>query len=213
MSKTIVCFGDSNTHGYCAETGGRFSEKERWPRVLQQQLGDEYLIIEEGLSGRTTVFEDPLFEGLNGLNAIFHCLMSHEPVDLLIIMLGTNDVKERFSVNEANIAKGMTRLVQKAQSLKDAWNGAPNILIISPGNIEKGYEDTAVGIEMGKGCAEKSEQLAAYYEEVAKNCGCHFLDANTISHLKMSPKDCMHLSLKGHAALAARLNEIIPTLV
>ena len=99
MKKTIVCFGDSNTHGYCSETGGRFDDTQRYPCLLEKYLGEGYIVREEGLSGRTTVFEDPLFEGLSGLSAIFSCLMSHEPVDLLIIMLGTNDTKERFGCN------------------------------------------------------------------------------------------------------------------
>ena len=93
--KHIVCFGDSNTHGYCADPadcadgGDRFNEQERWTCLLQEKLGPDYRVLEEGLSGRTTVFDDPIHEGLRGLDDIFSCLMSHEPVDLLIIMLGT----------------------------------------------------------------------------------------------------------------------------
>ena len=97
MKKHIVCLGDSNTHGYCADPadcadgGARFNEQERWPRVLEKLLGEEYLVLEEGLSGRTTVFEDWLHEGMSALSVVCPILMSHEPVDLLIIMLGTND--------------------------------------------------------------------------------------------------------------------------
>ena len=87
MKKHIVCYGDSNTHGYRAADDGRFDESERWTHVLGRLLGDDYLILEEGLSGRTTCFEDPIHEGLSGLACIYPCLMSHEPVDLLIIML------------------------------------------------------------------------------------------------------------------------------
>lgn len=86
MKKHIVCFGDSNTHGYCAMNDGRFDENERWTCLLQKNLGEDYLVLEEGLSGRTTCFNDPLFEGLSGLDYIYPCLMSHEPVDLLVIM-------------------------------------------------------------------------------------------------------------------------------
>ena len=113
MKKHIVCFGDSNTHGYCADPsdcadgGDRFNEDERWTCLLQKALGQDYLVIEEGLSGRTTVFPDPLQESMSGLDAIYSCLMSHEPVDLLIIMLGTNDAKERFAANAACIGFGM----------------------------------------------------------------------------------------------------------
>ena len=91
--KNILCFGDSNTHGYNSKTGGRFTVEERWTKLLQRKLGDDYYVIEEGLSGRTTSFDDPVFEGLSGLNAIYPCMMTHEPLDLVIIMLGTNDTK------------------------------------------------------------------------------------------------------------------------
>ena len=94
--KNILCFGDSNTHGYNSKTGGRFTVEERWTKLLQRKLGDDYYVIEEGLSGRTTSFEDPVFEGLSGLNAIYPCMMTHEPLDLVIIMLGTNDTKDRL---------------------------------------------------------------------------------------------------------------------
>ena len=136
MKKTIVAFGDSNTHGYCSETGGRFSGKERWTCLLERHLGSDYRVMEEGLSGRTTVLEDPLFEGLNGLSSIFQCLMTHEPVDLLIIMLGTNDTKARFSCNAENIAKGLERLANKAIYIKDAWRNGPNIFLVAPVPIE-----------------------------------------------------------------------------
>ena len=126
MRKHIVCFGDSNTHGYCAgycadpkdcaEGGNRFSEEERWTCLLQKKLGDSALVIEEGLSGRTTVFTDPLHESMAGLDSIYSVLMSHEPVDLLIIMLGTNDTKERFGANAACIGIGMERLILKKHS-------------------------------------------------------------------------------------------------
>ena len=113
MKKHIVCFGDSNTHGYCADPkdcadgGDRFNENERWTCLLQQKLGEDCLVIEEGLSGRTTVFDDPLHESMSGLDYITPCLMSHEPVDLLIIMLGTNDTKDRFYASAACIGIGM----------------------------------------------------------------------------------------------------------
>ena len=119
--KHIVCFGDSNTHGYRASNDSRYDEQERWTCLLQKQLGDDYLIIEEGLSGRTTCFPDPIHEGLSGLDYIYPCLMSHEPVDLLVIMLGTNDTKERFGASATCIALGLKRLIAKAASISDAW--------------------------------------------------------------------------------------------
>ncbi len=213
MKKTIICFGDSNTHGYDSSTGGRFDDKHRYPCLLSGYLGEEYLVREEGLSGRTAVFDDPLFEGLCGLKAIAPILLTHEPVDLLIIMLGTNDIKERFSVNAENIAKGLERLTRKAMSVTDAWrNGKPNILLVAPAPIDKGYETTFVANEMGRGCAERSEELAFYYERTASLIGCHFLDAGKIPGIKMHPNDYMHLDETSHELLARRLAEVIPTL-
>ena len=149
MKKHIVCFGDSNTHGYCADPGDcadggdRFNENERWTCLLQKQLGEEYLVLEEGLSGRTTVFVDALHESMAGIDTAYACLMSHEPVDLLVIMLGTNDTK------------------------------APNILVICPPPLGEGFHDEV----MGPGCVEKSVALPPYLEAVAKRNGVHYLNA------------------------------------
>ncbi|MEG1847360.1 MAG: SGNH/GDSL hydrolase family protein [Lachnospiraceae bacterium] len=210
MKKTIVCFGDSNTHGYCSANNGRFSEEERWPCLLEQYLGEQYHVLEEGLSGRTTVFDDPLYEGLSGLSFLFPCLMTHEPVDLLILMLGTNDVKARFAANASNIAKGLERLVQKAITT-DAWRDKPRILIITPAPIDAAYETTMVCGEMGQGCAEKSQELAPFYQEVAERLGCLYLDAGSIDGIRMHPNDYMHLDQESHRLLAKRLADLIST--
>lgn len=213
MKKTIVCFGDSNTHGYCSETGGRFDDSERYPCLLEKYLGQGYLVREEGMSGRTTVFDDPLFEGLSGLNAVFTCLMTHEPVSMLVIMLGTNDVKERFGCNAENIAKGLERLVRKARSVTDAWqDGRPSILIVAPAPIEQGYEATSVANEMGQGCVKKSRELAFYYEKTARLTGCHFFDAGRIEGIRMHPNDYMHLTKESHDKLAKELAAYIISL-
>ncbi len=183
-------------------------------RRREKYLGNGYIVREEGLSGRTTVFEDPLFEGLSGLSAIFGCLMSHEPVDLLIIMLGTNDTKERFGCNAENIAKGLERLTKKAQSVTDAWrNNKPNILLVAPAPIEEGYASTFVVNEMGNGCVEKSRQLAFYYERTANLTHCHFMDAGKIPGIRMHPNDYMHLTEESHDLLAKALAERIPLLL
>ena len=212
MKKHIVCLGDSNTHGYCAdprdtETGSnRFSENERWTCLLQKALGEDYLVLEEGLGGRTTVFPDPLHECMDALTVAFPILMSHEPVDLLIIMLGTNDTKDRLGMNAACIGLGMDRLVRKCMSV-DCWGGKkPNILIVSPPPIGDELKDPC----MGDHCAEKSRELAHYYAERAKLLGCHFMDANGCEFNRI---DYMHLSKAGHAQLAERFAALIPSIV
>ena len=213
MKKHIVCFGDSNTHGYCALTNGRFSEEERWTCLLGKKLGENYLVIEEGLSGRTTCFDDPVHEGLSGLDYIYPCLMSHAPVDLLVIMLGTNDTKERFGSSAACIALGLKRLVAKAVATTDCWGThGPRILIVVPKTIDKEYESTAVGATMGRGCAEKSEGLIAEYKTIANLTNCFYFDANEVvaenNHI-----DYMHLTKEGHQSLAKVLSGLIPSLL
>ena len=206
MRKHIVCFGDSNTHGYQAVTGGRFDETQRWTCLLQEKLGEGYQIIEEGLSGRTACFSDPIHEGLSGLDYIYPCLMSHEPVDLLIIMLGTNDTKERFGLSAACIALGMKRLIEKAIAAADAWKGeGPNILLVTPQNIDERYADTEVASTMGRGCAEKSKGLSEEYEKLAELMGCHYLDANRVISAGPNTIDYMHLAEEGHRELAEAL--------
>lgn len=209
MQKNILCFGDSNTHGYNSRTNGRFDVDERWTKLLQKELGEEYYIIEEGLSGRTTSFEDPVFEGLSGLNAIYPCMMTHEPLDLVIIMLGTNDTKDRFNANAFIIGKGLERLTQKAVDVHGAWRGIPHILLIAPPPIHPDYAKTAVAGEMGNNCVEKSRRLAGEFEQVAERLHCDFLDAGSIPGIEMYPYDWMHLSLESHRLLAEKLAEVI----
>lgn len=205
MKKTILCFGDSNTHGYDNVSGGRFDTKTRWPRVLQELLGEDFDVVEEGLSGRTTCFEDPLHEGLNAVTAIHPVLMTHEPVDLLIIMLGTNDTKERFAAPAANIAKGMERLVKKARASADAWAPGAKIMIVAPPPILPEYAGTEIGPDMGRDCDKKSEQLAALFQKTAELLDCEFFDAAKAEGVTMGGADYMHLTPQAHRALAEAL--------
>lgn len=218
MKKHILCFGDSNTHGYCADPadcfggGVRFPEEQRWTRLLQEALGQDYLVIEEGLSGRTTCFDDPIHEGLNGLGYIYPCLKSHEAIDLLIIMLGTNDTKDRFYASAACIGLGMARLVSKAKST-DCWGGKqPNILVIAPPPIGEGMLTSSVAATMGQLCVEKSRQLADSYREQCELLNVSFLDAGAIG-CEFNTVDFMHLTSRGHRTLAEALTKLIPQLL
>lgn len=212
MKKHILCLGDSNTHGYCADPadcadgGIRFNEDERWTCLLQKQLGERYLVTEEGLSGRTTVFVDPLHESMDALSVAYPLLKSHEVIDLLIIMLGTNDTKERFCANAVCIGLGMERLVRKAMSV-DCWGDhAPNILIVAPPALKPGFHDEA----MGNGCVERSQGVAEQLRLAAERLGCHFMDAEGC---EFNQVDFTHLTRAGHAQLADRLAGLVPTIL
>ena len=109
--KNILCFGDSNTYGYMPLTGRRYDEKTRWTGRLQKLLGSVYKVIEEGCNGRTTVFEDPYDGWTKGIDYICPCIKSHKPIDIVILMLGSNDLKEFFHNTVDEIARGAGAIV------------------------------------------------------------------------------------------------------
>ena len=135
--------------------------------------------------------------------------MSHEPLDLVIIMLGTNDTKDRFNANSFIIGKGLERLAQKTIDTHAAWRGAPNVLLIAPPPIHPDYAKTAVAGEMGDKCVERSRGLAKEFKDVADRLHCHFLDAGSIPGSEMYPYDWMHLSLESHKLLADELTKVM----
>jgi len=170
--KTILCYGDSLTWGYDPATGNRIAMDRRWTQVLKHDLGNEYIIIEEGLNGRTTVWDDPLHGGYkNGKKYLIPCLASHRPIDLVILFLGTNDLKMRFSLSAAEIAQGIRVLVNiilKSESGPDG--GVPKLLLVSPPHITELSNFT----EEFKGGKSKSRQLSYHYKQVAEEYGCNF---------------------------------------
>lgn len=219
MKKHIVCLGDSNTHGYCADPndcadhGDRFNENERWTQLLQRRLGDDYLVIEEGLSGRTTCFADPLHEGLDALSYITPCLMSHERVDLLVMMLGTNDSKDRFHVSAKEIAIALGRLIDKARATP-CWGGlSPNLLVVAPPPIgERIAEHEVFRYTMGQNCHAVSAGLAKEYADLCKQQNIHFVDAVSYG-CEFNAIDWTHLTREAHGRLADGLSQLIPTLL
>lgn len=208
MKYRILCFGDSNTWGYDAVNMERYSEVIRWTRRLGRLLGEEYEIIEEGLNGRTAVCDDPLKEGLNGLTYFYPCLMTHKPIDLVIIMLGTNDAKERFSLNAYNIAMGITRLAEKARYASSGRKGNdPEILVVAPAPIGKGYSECPSFFTMGRESDRKSEELHEHLSAMIRFSGFHYLNAG--DYLEMGKTDHMHLDEEGHRLMAEIIKDKI----
>jgi lysophospholipase L1-like esterase len=194
--KRIMCYGDSNTWGYDPVTKDRFDHKTRWPRVLSRTLGDAYEIIEEGLSGRTTVWDDPIEGFKNGQVYLIPCLESHRPLDLVVIMLGTNDLKKRFSLSAFDIAEGARVLVNIVQGSQAGVSGrAPQVLLLAPPPTTT-LTDYA---EMFEGAEARSQKFSIHYQRVAQELGCAFLDTSTI--IVSSPLDGIHFEANEHLKL------------
>ncbi len=194
--KTIVCFGDSNTWGYNGETGTRHAREHRWPLVLAATLGDGYDVIPEGQNGRTSVVEDLIEGPKRGRDYLLPCLESHMPVDLLVLLLGTNDLKHRYGLSAWDIAQGVGVLARMAQSSPFGPDGrAPEVLLIAPPPVAKltGFA------EMFEGAAEKSRGLGRQYRAVAEELGCRFLDAGEL--VRSSDSDGIHLEAEEQVKL------------
>ena len=133
----ILCYGDSNTWGCIPlqgpEPAGRFPPETRWPGVLRRELGDGHWVVEEGLSGRTTVWDDPLEPHRNGRTLLPPTLLTHQPLDLVIVMLGTNDLKHRLNASAAEIATGAGMLVDIVAASGCGPDGrSPQTLLVCP---------------------------------------------------------------------------------
>ena len=206
--RTLLLFGDSNTHGTVPMPdmgfSNRYGREDRWPGRLRRLLPG-WEVIEEGHPGRTTVHDDPV-EGAhrNGLTVLPALLESHRPLDVVAVMLGTNDLKERFSVNATDIAHSLERLARVIlASGAGPGNGAPGVLLVAPPPIIE------VGCLAGMfaGGAAKSRALAAEIRAAAKRVGVPFLDAGQV--VKVSPIDGIHYDAEANPALAAAFSKAI----
>jgi lysophospholipase L1-like esterase len=172
--KTVVCFGDSNTWGAVPGTGARYPYELRWTTVLQRDLGQDYLVIPEGLSGRTAIWDSPYDEHLNGRPYLLPCLRSHAPVDVVAIMLGTNDVMMRLDLTVEEVVSGVATLVGIARSSLTGpdWT-VPRILVIAPPPViaQEGWDDA------DKCRAGRSQQFGRAFRLLAEGFGCGFIDA------------------------------------
>lgn len=194
--KTILCYGDSNTWGYQPGTGERFPPDERWTGVLGTALADGYAVIEEGLNARTTVRDDPIEEHKNGRDYLRPCLASHQPLDLVVILLGVNDLKARFSASASDIADGAGALVDIVQKSGAGPNGGPpEVLLIAPPAVVSLTELA----EMFEGAEAKSRKFPAQYRRVAEKYRCELLDASEV--VASSDLDGIHLDRGEHAKL------------
>jgi lysophospholipase L1-like esterase len=195
---TVVCYGDSNTYGFDPVTRGRFPRDVRWPGVVAAELAAVAHIVEEGLGARTTVWDSPFAPGRDGRAYLVPCLESHAPVDVVVIMLGTNDLKSVYRLSAADVAAGAASLVDVALASRAGPDGGPpRVLLVSPPRLGP---TTAISAVWGFGEAqEASAHLASHYRTAAGELGCSFLDADAL--VAMHPADGVHLDAEGHALL------------
>ncbi|MCC8944011.1 lysophospholipase L1-like esterase [Bradyrhizobium sp. USDA 4518] len=206
--RSVLCFGDSNTHGQIPGRGPleRYDRATRWPGVLQAELGSRWYVIEEGLSGRTTVHDDPI-EGThkNGRTYLRPCIQSHTILDLVIIMLGTNDLKVRFNKPPSEVAMGMGCLIYDIRELAPGPGGSvPEIMIVAPPPM---LDDIKEWKSIFAGGPEKSRQLGLEFEIMADSLGVHFFNAGTVC--QCDEADGFHLNAGAHRALGVALAQEI----
>jgi len=201
--KSVLAFGDSLTWGFVAGSRSRHPFETRWPNVLAAGLGGKARVIEEGMNGRTTVFPDPtVSEERNGAVALPMLLVTHQPIDLLIIMLGTNDIKYANRCRAFDAALGMARLIELTRQLTyNADYRAPEILIMSPPALVP-TKDEWFNDLWGHAIAE-SRLFAHHYAAVAKETGVHFFDAGSVARADQT--DGGHLDAANTEAIGKAL--------
>ncbi|MBR5938915.1 MAG: SGNH/GDSL hydrolase family protein [Clostridiales bacterium] len=205
---TVLCYGDSNTYGYDPKTGLRYSEDVRWPGVLSSLLGENYHVVEEGCNGRTTVTDDPVEGWKNGLDYLRPCLNSHKPVDIVVLMLGTNDLKEIFHLTAGEIADNAGILVDVIQSFtKEKQGFVPKIVLISPPEIGKDMPNSVFSQSFAPRSIEESKKFPKEYRRIADSRGCLFL--NAAEFIYPSDADSLHLTEEGHRILAEKVAQIV----
>lgn len=198
-TKRILCYGDSNTWGYMPVTCGRYSADIRWTGRLRKLLpGCE--IIEEGMNGRTSVWEDPIDGYMSGKNYLFPCLKSHNPIDAVVLALGTNDMKSRFSLNAYDVAEGAGALVKLIQGFRTVTQTeAPAILLVRPAPMPPDMSGSPFFGIFDENSAAVSRRTLEPFKSVAASYGCSLLDAETCTEIC---GDGLHFTAAGHALFA-----------
>ena len=205
--KTVLCYGDSLTWGYSAEGPSRHDYADRWPSVLQAALGHQAVVIAEGLNGRTTAFDDHLGGGdRNGARALPVSLVSHGPLDLVILLLGTNDMKPFICGRAIGAKQGMRRLIDIVRGTAYPLGAeAPDILIVAPPPLSETADPDFAAMFEG-GIAE-SGMLASLYSDLADDTGCGFFDAGSV--VETTPLDGVHLDARSTRALGKAMEPIV----
>lgn len=208
MQKRILCYGDSNTYGY-TPAGGRYDAQTRWPMRMQAVLGEGYAVVEEGFNGRTCVFDDPVEGGFkSGVDYLPPCLMSHNPLDAVILMLGTNDTKRRFGMTAMTIGQAMMQLARVAKLYAANEDGKPSrVVIAAPPRILDNLMQTRHGECFGEQAVAVSAGLPREFRRIAKLMRCDFFDASPYAEVSLT--DAVHMTAQGHVRLGEAMAEYI----
>lgn len=201
----ILCYGDSNTWGYISGSDHqRYGNDERWTKILESNLGNNFEVIEEGLNSRTLISDDtrPNREGRNGYQYLIPCLDSHDPIDLVVIMLGTNELKTIYNKTAEEIGELFEKyfievILNRKSQISDSY---PKILIIAPPVINQ-FGDYIKNDNNYEGAVEKSKELNNIYKNIAKKHNCYFLSNEGLE----TGVDGIHLDKNSHKKLATLL--------
>ncbi|MBQ6315792.1 MAG: asparaginase [Mogibacterium sp.] len=205
----VVCYGDSNTYGFCPEPYAyRYPYEKRWTSILAGRLGDGYSVSPEGLNGRTTAYDRSGAAWKNGVSSFLACVNTHKPVDILVIMLGTNDCLADLGLTAEEISAGMEELVSMAEKIMPETQGyIPEIIIVAPGAIRDDYRNGPFAAELDDYSVRKSHEIASLYADIAVRHGIRFVDATSAA--EVSDLDAMHLSEQGHRELGELICQAI----
>lgn len=212
--KNILIFGDSNTWGYDsaryvpeADAFQRMDETQRWPALVRSQLGPGYHVIEDALNGRTLVWDDPYMPGRNGLKSLRIALDAHAPLQLVVLQLGCNELKDHFSLNPGMIARGMEMLVREC-GVSYYGYPAPRVLLIAPAPTHPDIAVIRNCSSFGPEAYRKSCALGGLYRAIAERYHCGFIDCAELD-FEINTVDGLHYSYSDHARLAPVVTEKI----
>lgn len=212
--KNVLIFGDSNTWGYDVTTydpaigaGQRLSFEERWPGIVQNNLGSEYRIIEDALNARTNMQDDPYNPRRLGIYSLQVALDAQAPLDLVVIQMGCNELKHAFNLTSGMIAYGVEQLVAAAQTSFYKYP-IPKILLIAPAPTHKDIDKMLFGFVFGPEAYGKSLELGKLYQDVAERRGCEFINCADLD-FELNELDGLHYSKADHAKLGAAVTEKI----
>jgi lysophospholipase L1-like esterase len=201
--KRILCYGDSNMWGHVPAKGTRYPEDVRWPSVMAGLLGPDYMVIEDSISGRTTVWEDPKCPSRCGRDNLGYALLAHAPIDLVVFALGTNDLK---FTDPAGVARGMAEIIDRTRdsdrlygSFSPIFRDEKRILLLAPPYIDPSIEQKRPQHALAHAAAA-SRELAPLYARLAEEKQTAFLDLAPLA--QASPEDCIHMKPEGHRAVA-----------